>query len=87
MTTAELSKPKTGRPRGAKNKRHPIIETIGTRCPKCSSTERAGYRDVKTHECSGIAPDGMPFNFVSFKQTKCLKCGLRRIDKSYANVI
>lgn len=46
-----------------------------------------GYSDVKTHECSGIAPDGKPFNFVSFKQTKCLKCGLRRIDKSYANVI
>ncbi|QDV53708.1 hypothetical protein Enr17x_57890 [Gimesia fumaroli] len=86
MSTTKARK-KTGRPKGKKTQDLPVVEISATHCPKCKSTERTGYRDVRTMEHSGIAPGGYPYNFISWKRTECLKCGQHRIDKKYENVI
>ncbi|QEG18946.1 hypothetical protein GmarT_48410 [Gimesia maris] len=87
MTTAEISKPKVGRPKGAKTQDLPVQNVFLSQCPVCLSTDRLGYSSVKTREFSGTAPNGQPFNFVSRKRTRCLKCGQKRIDVTYENAI
>ncbi|QEG15530.1 hypothetical protein GmarT_13710 [Gimesia maris] len=87
MTTAEISKPKVGRPKGAKTQSLPVQNVFLSQCPACLSTDRLGYSSVKTREFSGTAPTGQPFNYVSRKRTRCRKCGQKRIDVTYENVI
>ncbi|HAH46841.1 hypothetical protein [Gimesia sp.] len=87
MTTAALSKPKAGRPKGSKTEQLPIVDFVLPQCSKCKSSERTGYNNVKTRASSGIAPDGYPYNFVSRKRTSCRNCGQRRIDVYYEYVI
>lgn len=87
MTTAALSKPKAGRPKGSKTEQLPTVEYVLPRCPKCHSTERTGYNNVKTRASSGTSPHGNPYNFVSRKRTHCRSCGQHRIDVYYENVI
>lgn len=87
MTTAALSKPKAGRPKGSKTKSIPAQTVFLSQCPVCLSTDRSGYFNVKTREFSGSAPNGQPYNYVSRKQTRCRKCGQRRVDITFENVI
>lgn len=85
MSTTKARK-KRGRPAGKKAENVPVEEAALTQCPKCHSTERAPYNGVRTREYSGITPDGRQYNFISWKNTKCTKCGQHRIDKIYENV-
>lgn len=87
MATTELSKPRVGRPKGAKTQSLPIQNIFLSQCPVCLSTDRSGYSSVKTREFSGTTPTGKPYNFVSKKRTHCRKCGQHRIDVTYENVI
>jgi len=83
MTTAELSRPKRGRPKGAKAINAPILDVASSRCNKCKSTRREKYKNVNSHECSGTSPNGNPFNVVWWRHTKCKNCGEPRTDKFY----
>lgn len=87
MTTAALSKPKAGRPKGSKTNPPPITKAILSRCPVCYSTERSGYTRVKTTPRDGTDQNGLPFNYVSRKRTKCRNCGKARIDFVHEYVI
>lgn len=86
MSTTKSRKGR-GRPKGSKTDPGPITEVPKSRCIKCQSTEREEYTNPKTLEHCGIAPDGKPYNFVSWKHTKCLKCGQRRVDKFFEYIV
>lgn len=61
----------------------PKSELKKSRCPKCNSTERTGYTDVRTLPVAGVMDDGTTYDTVIWRRTRCKACNQTRIDKSY----
>lgn len=59
-----------------------IVDVSASCCPKCGSSEREPYHNVKTRHIEGFL-NGKPFNRVSWKRTKCTVCNQQRIDRVY----
>jgi hypothetical protein len=49
----------------------------------CGSTDREPYSRTFALPQAGIGPDGREYTHVVWRDTKCLKCGQHRKDKSY----
>jgi len=76
--------PRPGRPPGPAEKKPEVVGVL-TRCPKCDSTAREKYGNVKTGKYRGADPvTGKPYNEISWKRTKCKTCGQARNDKYYS---
>ena len=64
----------------------PIANAPKSRCPKCGSTARCGYFNVRSISASGLDPDGHAYNQVTWRRTRCSVCGQSRDDKSFEMV-
>jgi len=62
-------------------KAHRIVTVTPSVCPKCGSTNRTKYVNVKTTHYRGVTPDGREYNRVVRKRTTCKDCGQQRIDR------
>lgn len=54
-----------------------------SRCPKCQSTDREAYHNVRELAIDSVTPDGERYNRVIWRRTRCKNCGQVRIDKSF----
>jgi hypothetical protein len=54
-----------------------------SRCPKCMSTDRTKYHNVREMPMLGKTAAGQPFNTIVWRRTKCTSCGQFRVDRSY----
>ena len=75
-------KGKKGRPKGAKNG-HPDHVDAGlevTRCRQCGSERRSEYHNKREEDVGGLEKDGVAYNRVTWRRTKCLDCGQVRDD-------
>ena len=61
----------------------PKSELKKSRCPKCKSTERTGYTDVRSMSVDGVMDDGSRYDTVIWRRTRCKACNQTRIDKSF----
>lgn len=52
-----------------------------SRCMKCGSTERDPYNSTRYVNHGGIE-NGVEYNRVAFRYTKCKECGQRRCDRT-----
>lgn len=75
---------KPGRPKGSLTQKV-IAHAHPSRCPKCKSTDRAGYGRTRTVESRGTDPETGPYTHVLFRVTKCRHCGQARTDRSFEN--
>lgn len=57
---------------------------VTSRCPRCDSTERAGYFGTITTAYEGEF-NGRRYTHVVRRRTRCLACGQHRLDRSYEN--
>lgn len=80
----EQTKPKAGRPVGAKTQKL-IASTAPGRCPKCGSTDREPYHDVRAMQYSGTTEQGDAYTHIVWRRTRCKCCAQSRIDRSYEN--
>lgn len=80
------TKSKQGRPKGAKTVKKPESTGLLTRCNACGSTDRERYTNPRSIQQHGIAPDGSPYNQVTWRHTSCKSCGQVRVDKFYEMV-
>ena len=74
---------KRGRPKGSRNRNVDVVEVIESRCEKCGSGERENYINKRTLPLSGRTMDGRLYTSVTWRRTRCLKCGQWRDDKTY----
>ena len=78
---------KPGRPKGSKNKTRQVVAVVPPRCKKCGSTDRTPYMGHRrVMQRAGTAPDGKPYNRITWRDTKCLACNQVRVDLIYENV-
>lgn len=71
------NRPKASRPRSV-----PIVEAAPTACPKCGSTERLNYFNVREQAIAGERR-GQPHTHVVWRRTRCTACGQTRDDKAF----
>jgi hypothetical protein len=76
---------KLGRPVGSKTEDVPVVDKVITACPACKSTERSDYCNRRELAHLGKTPDGRQYTHVVWQDTRCEKCGQRRVDKSFEN--
>lgn len=79
--TQAAPKPK----RSAKRSPTPEVEVIPSACPKCGSTNHAGYNSTKERDIAGTLRDGRTYRRIVWKRTKCLDCDQNRVDVYYLN--
>jgi len=72
--------------KGIPNRKYDQADVILSRCKKCGSTERTGYRSM--HETK-ISQDikGNPATHVVWRACCCKNCGQHRRDMFYENRI
>jgi hypothetical protein len=80
-----MAKAKKGRPVGSSNI-STTVKVNASACPKCGSTERTSYADKRICFLEGTHT-GQRYNQIIRKPTKCLNCGMGRIDEIFAYVI
>lgn len=70
--------------KGVPNRKYDQADVILSRCKKCGSTERTGYRSM--HETK-ISQDikGNPATHVVWRACTCKNCGQHRRDMFYEN--
>lgn len=86
-TAKKTAKKKTGRPKGKKTTPKRTVNVMPGRCLKCGSTSRTPYKHITQKlDHGGTAPDGKPYNRITWRPTKCLVCQQHRVDKIYENV-
>ena len=58
-------------------------EVQPSRCPKCGSTNRGQYHQVRNFnmKCANTDDKGQLYNRVTWKRTKCRDCGQSRVDR------
>lgn len=61
----------------------PVAASVKSRCPKCDSTDREAYHNVKELPSRGKTADGRNYNLVVWRRTKCKNCGQMRIDRTF----
>lgn len=83
--TQPAAKPtaRRGRPSGAKTEKTIAPATPG-RCPRCGSTDREPYHDVRAMAYAGTE-DGNAYTHVVWRRTRCQSCGQRRTDRFLEN--
>lgn len=57
-----------------------VCQTV---CPVCGSSERAPYWSRIVVQSAGVLMDGLAYEAVVLRRTKCLKCGQHRYDREY----
>ena len=71
---------KRGRPRGSRAQRLPAADVTRCRYAKCATTQRSPHTvSPRVVNHPGVFV-GHPENRVIFRRTKCLDCGLGRVD-------
>ena len=74
-----------GRPTGARTEKV-ITEANPSQCPKCGSTDREPYSNVRVMEFAGVDPrNGQAYTHVVWRRTRCRACGQSRIDRAQEN--
>ena len=68
-----------GRPKGSGNVETDCVHVEASRCKQCGSTEREGYSRRLVREIAGER-DGVPYDRVVWRWTKCRACGQARVD-------
>ncbi len=76
---------KPGRPAGAKTQHVPVEEAELTRCPKCGSTDRGPYFNVRSMAMDGLDESGQPYTHITWRRCLCSTCGQARDDKTHEN--
>jgi hypothetical protein len=79
-----MAKGRKGRPAGPAETRE--VQTVAApRCPRCQSTRRAAYRNPQRQEYAGVDAAGRPYTAIVRRRTRCLDCGLPRIDRTHVH--
>lgn len=76
-------KRKPGRPKGATTKQRDVVVGQLTRCKSCGSTDREPYAGIRELRHAGTDPEGVEYNVVSWKRTKCTVCNQNRVDQFF----
>lgn len=71
--------------KGVKNIERVVNMVKPSHCPKpdCQSTEREPYQPNPIVRLVAGVIDGFEYNQVSWKRTRCKKCGQARTDRIY----
>ena len=80
-TTVAITGP--GRPKGAPNANVETQTVDVSTCPKCGSTERGKYYNVRCKPIAGRNANGRAYSAVTWKRCRCEACGQVRDDRSY----
>ena len=80
-TAAAVSSPPANRLTAAEAK--PVVDGALTRCKNCGSTDRTGYANRRELRHEGTTPDGLPYNLVVWRDTRCAACLQLRCDRHY----
>lgn len=54
-----------------------------SRCPKCGSTDREKYHNVRELFTNGLTAEGDRYNCVVWRRTRCANCCQVRVDRSF----
>lgn len=82
----EQKKKKRGRPPGSKNKQRDEVTVHISSCKTCGSTEREKYTNPQVMEQEGFLPNGQQYNQITWRNTRCLRCGQARVDRFFEMV-
>lgn len=66
-----------------KRQQYTQVDVIPPACPKCLSTEREPYFAIKKLAVDGITPNGVKYNRITFKRTRCKRCTQARVDRIF----
>lgn len=59
------------------------IDVMPPSCPKCGCTDRGPYFAIRRLASCGVTRDGQPYTRITFKRTRCKKCGQSRVDRFF----
>jgi ribosomal protein S27AE len=66
-----------------KREKYNQVDVIPSACPKCHCTDREPYFAIKRLETYGVTPAGREYTRVTFKRTRCKRCGQARVDRVF----
>lgn len=59
------------------------LDVIPPACPRCHCTDRTAYFAIKTIQSIGVTPSGVEYSQITFKRTRCSRCGQARVDRIF----
>lgn len=66
--------------------KYTTVDVVPSACPMCSCTEREPYFAIRRLAVAGTSPSGVEYTQITWKRTRCKRCGQRRVDRVFESL-